>query len=217
MKKLVVAFAVLAMFAAVPAAAQDRSVDIIGNVSWVDISGDNTFEGSIDDFDVEFDSDMGYGLGINVFWGERVSTEFAASLISPEVTFNPTNGGVPGFLAGDLEMIPITATLQYHFAPNSRIDPYVGAGAAYVLFDDIDDSEDLDDIDVDSIEFDDDAGFVVNAGVDFSFSDSFALNLDAKYVPVEASANATFASGPGQAFDVEVNPLILSAGLRLKF
>lgn len=217
MKKLVFGFMLLGLFAAVPAAAQDRAVDVTGFITWVDISGDNTFEGSIDDFDVEFDSDTGYGLSVNVFWSDRISTEFAASSVSPDVSFSPVGGGLPAFLVGDLEMIPITATLQYHFAPNSRIDPYVGAGAAYVLFDDLDAADDVDDVDFDAIEFESDAGFVVNAGVDFGLTENFAINLDAKYVPISASAEAVFSTGPGQAFDVDVNPLIISAGARLKF
>lgn len=218
MKKLVFLFSLTLLAIAVPLQAQDRSVDVTGFVTWVDISGDNRIDNGFDDpFDLEFDSDTGFGASVNVFWSNRISTEFAASTVSSDVTFNPATGGLPGFLAGDLEMIPITAVLQYHFAPNSRIDPYVGGGAAYVLFDELDGGDDVDDVDFEKIDFDDDAGFVVNAGVDFGLTDNFAINLDAKYVPVSSSATAVFATGPGQAFDIEVNPLIVSAGARFKF
>lgn len=217
MKRIVLFFAVLLMFAAAPAAAQSRSVDLIGYASWVDLSGDATLEDAdgLDDLDVDFEGDMGYGIGINVFLGNRLSAEFAGSVVNVEV--NAANGAVSPFLAGDLEMIPLTGTLQFHFAPNSRIDPYIGAGVAYVLFDEVEGGEDLENVDIDAIEFEDDYGFVANAGIDIGLTDMIALNADAKYVPVESSARARFASGFGQFADIEVNPMILSAGLRLRF
>lgn len=218
MKKIVLFIAIVVMFAAAPAAAQSRSVDVIGFASWVDLSGDTTLEeaNGIDDLDIDFEGDMGYGVGINVFLGNRFSAEFAASAVNVEVNAAP-GGPVSPFLAGELEMIPLTGTLQFHFAPNSRIDPYIGAGVAYVLFDEVEGGEDLEDIDVDAIEFEDDYGFVANAGIDIGLTDMIALNADAKYVPVESSARARFATGPGEFADIEVNPLILSAGLRLRF
>lgn len=218
MKRMILIFAVVLMFAAVPVAAQTRSVDLIGFASWVDLSGDSSLEDAdgIEDLDIEFDGDMGYGAAINVFIGSRLSAEFAASIVDTEVNVAP-GGPISPVFAGNLEMIPITGTLQFHLLPNSRIDPYVGAGLAYVLFDNVESEEDLDDVDVDEIEFEDDYGFVLNAGVDLGITDSIALNADAKYVPVESSARARFATGVGQFTDIEVNPLILSAGLRLRF
>lgn len=217
MKKLSFLFSLLLICSALPLAAQTRSVDILGFASWVDVSGDTTFDEDADDFGIEFESDQGWGGAVNVFWGSRFSTEFAASIVSPEVNVDPTSGGIPPFLAGEMEMIPITATLQFHLAPAARFNPYIGAGVAYVLFDDVEDSGDLGDIDVESIEFEDDYGVVFNAGLDIGVTDMMALNVDAKYVPVESSATAVFTTGPGETAEVSVNPLIISAGLRLKF
>lgn len=219
MKKLTLFFVLVLMFVAVPAAAQSRSVDVVGFATWVDLSGEGTFEddnNSLEDFETEFESDMGYGGAINIFIANRLSVELAASVISPEVNV-ASGGAVSPLLAGDLEMMPITGTLQFHLAPDARIDPYIGAGVAYILFDDLDGRDDIDDVTFEAIEFEDDYGFVVNAGIDLGLTEMIALNVDGKYVPVESAARARFASGPGQETQVDVNPLMLSAGIRLRF
>jgi outer membrane protein len=205
----------VASLAAVPAFAQSRSVDLTGYVSWMDPSGDNTIVDDPDGtIDINFDADQGFGIALDVFWSNRISTELAVMKFSPEAAFEGT-GGFESLIAGDLDMMPITATLRFHFAPESRFDPYIGAGVAYVLFDEIS-SRNLSDIDIDALDVDDDYGFLLNAGFSFDITPNFALVLDAKYVPVESSINARGA-GPAEALNLEINPLILSAGLSFQF
>lgn len=218
MKFFKVAVVVLAVLAAMPLAAQSRSVDIYGFATWVDPSGDSVFDADgVDDARVEFDSEQGFGVAVNVFFSNRISAEFAASVVEPDVVFRSDNPAFPFLTGGQLEMIPITATLQFHFNPEGRVDPYIGAGAAYVLFDRVDNFGDVGGIDVDAIDFDDDVGLVVNAGLTFDITPSFAVYLDGKYVPVSSSATASFATGPGTATEIDINPLILSAGLGFQF
>lgn len=218
MKSLRIGIVVFAVLAAMPLAAQSRSVDIYGYATWVDPSGDSVFDaGGVDDARVEFDSAQGFGIAVNVFFSNRISAEFAASVVEPDVVFRSDNPLFPLLTGGELEMIPITATLQYHFNPEGRIDPYVGLGAAYVLFDRVDGFRDVGGIDLDAIDFDDDVGLVVNAGLTFDITPSFAIYLDGKYVPVSTSATASFATGPGTSVDIDINPLILSAGVGFQF
>ena len=218
MRSLKLSMVFIALLAATPLAAQSRSVDLYGFVNWVDPSGDSVFDADgLDDARVEFDSAQGFGVAVNVFFSNRVSAEFAASVVEPEVAFRSDNPAFPLLTGGELEMIPITATLQYHFNPDGRFDPYVGLGAAYVLFDQVDELDDVGGVDVDAIDFDDDVGLVVNAGLTFDITPTFALYVDGKYVPVSSSATATFATGPGTSTDIDINPLILSAGLGIQF
>lgn len=218
MKIRIAAASIILSLLAAPAFAQSRSVDLTGFVTWVDPNGNGVFDRtSLDDIDVDFDSEMGYGLGLNVFFTDRLSVEFAASSVENDVAFRSRNPRGPAVTGSTLEMIPITATLQWHLNPAGRFDPYIGAGAAYILFDDLDGSDDLDDIALDAIDFEDDAGLVVNAGASFDITPNFALNIDAKYVPLESSATAVFATGPEARSDIEINPLILSAGLSFQF
>lgn len=217
MKRFLIVFSFLALVIT-PAFAQSRSVDITGWITFVDPSGSNDFSDveDFEDVEAEFDSEQGYGIAINTFWSNRISTEFAVSVVEPDVTLRINDPTIPFEDVGSLEMIPLTATLQFHFNPEGRIDPYVGAGVAYVLFDEIQ-GNNFGDINVDAIDFDDDFGFVINGGLSFDITPNFAINLDAKYVPVSSAARAVVAGAQGDTVKFEVNPLILAAGLSFQF
>jgi outer membrane protein len=212
MKRSLLILAALTLFMT-PAFAQSRSVDLTGWVTFVDPSGETDFE---DGELAEFDSEQGFGAGINVFWSSRISTEFAASVVEPDLALRTTDPSIPSGVVGSLQMMPITGTLQFHFNPDGRFDPYVGAGLAYVLFDQVE-GESLEDIGFDSIDFDDDFGYVANAGISIDLTPGLALNLDAKYVPVSAAARAVVAGDEFDQVDFDINPFILAAGLSLQF
>lgn len=218
MKNTAVLFALSILALTSPASAQSRFVDIIGRASWVDLGASSAFEGGeFDRSQVEFDSEVGYGLAANFFLGDRISLELGASVFEPETTLTSDNPAVPFLTRGTLEMIPITGILQFHILPSSRFDVYVGAGAAYVLFDELNSREDIDNVDIERLDFEDNAGLAINAGLNLGFTSNLAVNLDAKYVPVESSAEAVFVVGPNSTAEVAVNPLIVSAGLAFRF
>ena len=206
---------ILAAFAfitlALPAQAQ---IDIAVWGSMLETQGDNVFEDPLDpDFDAElsFDSNIGFGASANIFWTERVSTEIAAYAVDADTTLSFPGG--PDFDLGPLELTPITGTLQFHFAPRSTISPYLGVGVAHVLSNEFS-SDDLDLLEIGEIDVDDETTWLANAGLSFSITPSFGIILDAKYFPFEP---ATRAAGDTEDLDIEINPLLLSAGLRLRF
>ena len=207
--------ACLSLFAG-PAFGQERFIDINAFAVWASPNGESSidFEDANDPGDVEFDSDQGFGVSVNVFWTDRISTEFAGSIIDPELQVSDRPRIV---LTEPLEMIPITAVLQFHLLPGSRFDPYVGVGAGYVIFQDIEDENDLDDIDFETIDFDDDVSLVVNAGVRIGFTPNLGIYLDGKYMPLETSATPVFADGRLEGQDIAIDPLILAAGLSFSF
>jgi outer membrane protein len=213
MKRLIPA--VLASLLLVPSAlAQSRSFDLTGNVVWLDPSGGGSFEDLTDPQDLEFDSEIGYGIAANIFFGDRISTEFAIARVTPETTITRRRAvGAPGG-SGDLTITPLTAVLQFHFAPNGFIDPYVGAGAAYVLYEF--DAQGI--TNIDQIDFEDDIGLAVNAGLGIRLGPRFAINLDGKYIPIESNATAVVVgTNQERSGEFDVSPIILSAGLSLRF
>ena len=214
MKSLIPAALVLLLL--VPsAAAQSRSFDLTANVVWLDATGGGTFEDLADPSELDIEADIGYGLAANIFFGERISTEFAISRIEPETNITrrrAVGGSGPG---GNLQIMPVTAVLQFHFAPNSFIDPYVGAGAAYVLYD-FSASQGVHNID--EIDFDDDIGLAVNAGLGIPLGRNFGLTIDGKYVPTESNATATVVgTNQERSGEFNVSPIIISAGVSLRF
>lgn len=213
MKSVFLSLAVAFILIAVPARAQQRAFDLTGYVAWVDTSSEGTFGDNNNPIDVNFDGTMGYGIGANIFWGSRISTEFAIVRVQNDLNFRTRTINTS---ATEVEMMPITAILQFHLAPSGRIDPYIGAGAAYVLFGDVDRPAELSNIDFERLDFEDDFGFALNAGVGIKITNNFGLTLDAKYVPLESSATAVRPIGDADV-KFDMNPVIFSAGATLRF
>lgn len=214
MKRIALSLCIL--FLAVPTFAADRYFDLTGWATWVKPQSDNTFNSTNPNqpFDINFRGKLGYGAGVNVFFGRSLSLALDASAVKPDAQF-----GFPGSTLnqGSIKMIPITGVLQWHLAPTGFIDPYIGAGAAYVLFDNLQNFSDAGKVGVNQINFKDDVGLALNAGIGFNFSPHIGITGDVKYVPVKSSATAVFATGPNQSQKIKINPVMASAGLTFHF
>ena len=138
MRSAATAFALLLLLAATPLMAQGHPVEWTLWGSMVNPQGSN----DLGDFSMETDSGVGAGLSANFFITDRLSTEVAVSWLSfdAEMSFEDIELDMDA-----VELIPVTVGLQYHFVPESRWDPYVGAGVAWVSASDIQ-SADLDNL-----------------------------------------------------------------------
>ena len=166
---------------------------------------DNELRDGLDAFDIEFDEDMGYGVLYNRFWTSGFSTEFAYQQLGADLTLS-----IDDFRenAGDLDLDVLSATGQFHFLRGGLLSPYIGGGAAYVSGEaGAVDEDELDDVDLES-----DLDWLVNAGINIGIGRSFAIFLDGKYIMYEAR-------GEDDPDDVvlEVNPLVTSGGIKLRF
>lgn len=211
---------VLACVTAVPLFAADRTFDLTGWAAWVDPNSSDTFNSPSPNqqFDVKFNGKLGYGIGANIFFGRHVSAAFDAVQVRPGTTVRSHAVGGAAFASSGLRMTPLSGVLQWHFAPGGVIDPYLGAGVAYVLFDK---TNVYGSVNISQINVKDDAGLALNAGVSFRITRMLALTADGKYVPLKAAANAVYPSGPipivPVVLHVKINPVIFSGGLSLRF
>lgn len=127
-----------------------------------------------------------------------------------------------GSLAGigklaDLKTLPPTLTLQYHFAPDAKLRPYVGAGVNYTLFYDEKASSSLETaIGATRVSADDSFGYAVQAGFDLDLTDRLFLNVDAKYIDIETTA-ALRTGAMFNRVDVSLDPLVFGIGLGMRF
>jgi outer membrane protein W len=164
---------------------------------------------STDGSDVKFSSAHGYAASYNHFWFGHFSTDFAyASLRS--------NGHirVDGENVLDLGRLTTkvgTAIAQWHFHRGGFVDPYLGAGAAYVKAGTLN-SSDLDQSSIGQITIDKKWGWAANAGVNLNLGHNLALAIDDKYVPYKPSSTSA-----GSSLKLKLNPNILSAGVRFRF
>ena len=211
---------VLLCLTAVPAFAADHVLDVTGWAAWVDPNSSDTFNSPSpsQSLNVKFNGKLGYGLGANIHFGGHLSAAFDVVQVRPGTTVRSRAVGGTVFPTTGTRMTPITGIVQWHFAPDGGIDPYLGAGVAYVLFDktNVFKSALLSQINVK-----DDAGLALNAGVSFRLSHRLALTADGKYVPLKAAATAVGTPGilPIVAVVVhtKISPVIFSGGLTLRF
>ena len=114
---------------------------------------------------------------------------------------------------GDLNALPPTLTLQYHFSPDTAIRPYVGAGINFTLFSKVSlpvvnglthANATLDSSSV---------GGALQAGFDYKVAHNSYLNFDIKkvYMNTDLKVNGTKVSA------ITVNPLLVGVGYGFKF
>jgi len=163
-----------------------------------------------DDVLVTFDDARGFGISLNQYFGS-FSGELAATALTQSGKI--TADGVDDIDIGDLDLLPITATLQYHFAKDARISPYIGGGLAYILADDLS-SDELDAIEIGTVEIDDELTYAAQAGLDINFTPRFAIGVEAKYI---AFTPESATAGDDEPVDLELNPIIFSAGVKLRW
>lgn len=208
--------AVVVVMAAVPMMAADRSFDLTGWAAYVDTNSSGTFNSSNPNqpFDVNFNGKLGYGAAANIFFADHVSAEFSAVQVKQDSVTRSRAVGGGAYTTSGLRMTPLTGVLQWHFAPAGFVDPYIGAGAAYVLFDNVNGYGNLG---VNKINFKDDVGLALNGGVGIRLMKNLALTLDGKYVPLRSSATAVYANGGTSETKVKINPVIFAGGLTFRF
>jgi len=166
-------------------------------------------DGEIDDagdvFDVEFDEDMGVGISYNRFWTNGFSTELAYQRLGADLTLS---AGAISDQVGSLDLDILSATAQLHFARGAFIDPYIGGGVAYISGEAGSiDGDELDDADLES-----EIDFLANAGITVGLGRGFAVFLDGKYILYEARGR-----GDDDNDAIDVNPLIIAGGIKLRF
>lgn len=119
-----------------------------------------------------------------------------------------------GVLAGagtvaEAKHLPPTVTLQYHFAPQAEVRPFVGAGFNYTRFF----SEKTRGLGGASIDLDDSWGWALEAGVDVDIADAWALSGQLWYIAIDTTAK--LGGGLGD-IEVDIDPWVfmLSASRR---
>ncbi|MGZ8867567.1 MAG: OmpW family outer membrane protein [Thermoanaerobaculia bacterium] len=200
--------AVLLVLLAAPLAAQDRDMTITAWASQVQMQGDNQFEG----FTSEFEDGTGIGLSVNRFFGRMLSVEASVFSLRNDVTLR-INESEAVIDIGKANLTPLTLGAQLHLAGRSRVDPYIGAGGAWVLAGDLH-SPDLEIGGRGRLELDDKLTWYANAGIGVEILRGFSLVADGRYLAYETSSRSTVTGGEE---DLDFTPLLLSLGLRFQF
>jgi outer membrane protein W len=113
---------------------------------------------------------------------------------------------------GRAKIYPVSAILQWHLSGHGTIRPYLGAGIAHVILQNINHSVSS----FSGIHFKDPTGLVVDGGLEFNLGKRWRIFGDARYIPVETKSAATFV-GTSASVKMNVRPLIVSTGLAWRF
>ncbi len=110
-----------------------------------------------------------------------------------------------GTKIGTFKHLPPTLSLQYHFTPEAKFSPYVGAGINYTRIS----SEKLGGLKLEN----DSLGYALQAGFDYKIDKNWSINFDVKKVQIRADVTL----GGTKITEVKVDPLLVGVGIGYRF
>lgn len=108
---------------------------------------------------------------------------------------------------GSFKHVPPTLTLQYHFTPESKFSPYVGAGLNYTNISSVRLLNGAGSLEHKSV------GLALQAGMDFKIDKHWSINLDVKKVQIRSDV---YIAGVKSSV-VKVDPLLVGVGVGYRF
>lgn len=127
-----------------------------------------------------------------------------------------TTGSI-GKLA-DTWVLPPTLTLQYHFMPDAKFRPYVGAGINYTIFYNSRASGSLEDVVGETdVSLSNSLGWAVQAGADIPINEKMFLNFDVKYIDIDTTARLNTTAIGRQRVRLGIDPLVVGFGVGMRF
>jgi outer membrane protein len=144
-------------------------------------------------------------VDISYFFTDNIAAELIAATAQHEVSAGSND-------LGETWILPPTLTLQYHFTPDKKFSPYLGAGINYSYFYGEDDGTGFDDLEVEG-----GFGYALQAGFDYWVNDNWGLNVDAKYINLEVDVDINSSGTALSADDVDLNPWVIGAGVSYRF
>jgi outer membrane protein len=227
MKKSLVVLALAAMFS--PLVAQAEAGDWVVRVRATHINPDEdsklgrmtrqAFPGTAalvsQGAELEVESNTIPELDISYYFTKNIAAELILALGSKhDVNIHKNTGSLGKQDLGEVNALPPTLTLQWHFNPDQMIDPYVGAGINYTRF--MDNGLKLVDtypIRVERNSF----GGALQAGVDINLKDGWLLNADIKKLWIDTDVKMNMGGGYRKIDSLDIDPWVVSFGVGKKF
>ena len=106
--------------------------------------------------------------------------------------------------------LPPTLSLQYHFAPDAKVSPYLGAGLNLTLFFDESTTGALEGS---SLSLGTSVGVAFQGGMDITLNEKWFLNVDVRYMEIDTKAKLDGAS----LGKVHIDPWVYGINLGYRF
>ena len=164
-----------------------------------------TLAGAPTGLSAEVEYDVMPTIGLTYFFTDNIAVEAIAGTTQHQI--KATGPGV-NVDVQKTWVLPPVVSLQYHFAPDGKVSPYVGAGVNYMIFYSDEDQNGF------GLDVDDGFGLALQAGVDIATSGPWSANIDVKKVFFETDATDR---ANGLKTTVQLDPWVISAGIGYKF
>ncbi|WP_071518666.1 OmpW family protein [Geitlerinema sp. PCC 9228] len=206
----------LGIFPASPGVAQEfkpkEAGDILIRLRGIGVIPDEDSDLTSNDIDISgearVDDDYVPELDISYFFTDNLAVELILATTRHDVEAIDTPLGDADL--GEVQLLPPTLTLQYHFLSQERFSPYVGTGVNYTIFFDEEDG------DATNIEYDDRFAFALQIGADYAIVGNWSLNFDVKKIFLDTEVDVSV-GGTDVDADVGIDPWIFSIGVGYRF
>ncbi|HBK46443.1 MAG TPA: hypothetical protein DDZ67_08420 [Xanthomonadaceae bacterium] len=199
-----------ALLAAAPAMAQSKGDWTLGvGVHAVDPKSDaGDLDGSalgLGALPTKVDSDVKPTVTFEYFVADNVGIEVLAALpFKHEISIEGVGK------VGETKQLPPVVSLQYHFANQTKVTPFVGLGVNYTKFFSTDSKGALTGTNLD---LDDSWGVAAHAGLDFALSDKGALRVDLRWADIDTEVKVNGA----KLGTAKIDPLVYGVAYVFKF
>ena len=140
-------------------------------------------------------------LDITYFATPNIGLNLLATFLNTEVT-------AKGFgSVGSVDLLPPILTVQWHFAPQAQVRPYVGIGFNYNHF-----SRESGTLSAIHTKIENKFGGVVQVGLDYMLTKSLSLNADLKYLQVKPEVRTDLGNDK-----LNLRATIIGVGLGYRF
>ena len=119
---------------------------------------------------------------------------------------------------GEVEHLPPTFSVQYHFLPDATFQPFVGLGLNYTTFL----TEDLDAgipdaLGVTDFSLDDSFGVAVQVGADWMLNENWLINADLRWINIESDLDVTIGGETVGLGTVKIDPWVFAINVGYRF
>lgn len=147
-------------------------------------------------------------LDLSYFITNNIAVELIAATTEHSIYAN--NTAIGNVKVGDTWVLPPTLTAVYHFMPQSRLSPYVGAGINATFYYGTKAAGGA----VNRLSFQNGVGAVLQAGFDYNVSGRWFVNADVKQIFLNTEANL---NGGAITAKTGLNPIVVGLGVGYRF
>jgi outer membrane protein len=192
------------LFAAAPSSALAKEGDWLIRAGWSNVDPKDKNLRLAPDTILWVDQDARFTFDISYFFKDNWALELLASDKFNHGFDVYVDNRAPSVLGGEVEHIPPTLSVQYHFLPDSRYRPYVGAGLNYTIF-----SGEK----PDGLSLDNSFGLALQAGIDIGINENWFVNGVVRWIDIDSDASI----GNQKIGTIEIDPWVVGAHVGYRF